>query len=266
MKYFDSISNQLVFIKEKANELFWDDMWQEMFQKITYNPKPKKYNLFLSVTQKFLKRGDVVLEGGCGLAQTSWNLHLLGYKAIALDYTPKTIDFLKQKIPEVNPILGDVRSLPFEDKSIHGYWSFGVIEHFYEGYEGIAKEASRVLYDGGYFFVTFPHMSKIRRWKAYKNNYPQWADDSSLKNNFYQFALAEESVIEKFRQYHFEFIYSKPFDGIGGYRREVAFGKKFFDAIDRSKSFPIKTFAKILDVFMAFFTSHSILLVFRKKY
>lgn len=266
MKYYDKQNNRLVFISTKANESFWDEMWQEMQVNVRYQKKLPKFNLYLKATQKYLKRGSVILEGGCGLAQTAWNLHLLGYKAIALDYTPKTIDLLKQKIPEVNPMLGDVRKLPFENESIDGYWSFGVIEHFYEGYDDIVIEANRVLQNGGYFFLTFPHMSKIRRWKAYKNDYPQWVEDGELKNYFYQFALDEKKVIEKLRQYHFEFIYSKPFDGIGGYRREVTFGKKFFDAIDRSKSFPVRAFAKILDVFMAFFTSHSILLVFRKKY
>ena len=47
-------------------------------------------------------------------------------------------------------------SLPYEDSSISGYLSFGVIEHFIEGPHEALAEAFRVLRPGGIAIITTP--------------------------------------------------------------------------------------------------------------
>jgi len=221
MKYFDNKNNRLVFISEKADDVYWDRLWQQMIKHVNYKQRPSRFNLYIRTTKKYLKSGSVVLEGGCGLAQSSWNFYLSGYKTIALDYTPKTIDFINEKIPEVNPVLGDVKKLPFKDGELDGYWSFGVIEHFYYGFDVIASEAARVVRKSGYLFLTFPHMSKIRRLKVRRCEYPVWEYSDVLKNNFYQFALDEDRVEEQLKKYGFQLVKKKKFDALGGWRREL---------------------------------------------
>ena len=44
---------------------------------------------------------------------------------------------------------GDVHALPYGDKSVHGYLSFGVLEHFEHGVGPALREANRVLASGG---------------------------------------------------------------------------------------------------------------------
>lgn len=265
MKYYDSTNHRLVFVSNEANEQFWDEMWQQMARNIVYAKQPPKYNLFLNTTRKYLQPGATILEGGCGLAENSWNFQLAGFNAIALDYTPKTVDFLKSKIPEVHPTIGDVRQLPFDNESFDGYWSFGVIEHFYDGYEEIANEAYRVIKKDGYLFLTFPHMSKFRRFKVQQNRYPVWEESVDNRKDFYQFALDEEKVISRFEELGFEWIETKPFDGLGGLRRESNFMLSILNKIYISNNLGIKVIRKILDIIIAPFTSHSVLLVLKKK-
>ena len=60
----------------------------------------------------------------------------------------------------------DVRNLNFDDGFFDGYWSLGVIEHFYEGYERIIKEVNRVIKRNGFVFLTFPSLSFLRKFKS----------------------------------------------------------------------------------------------------
>jgi ubiquinone/menaquinone biosynthesis C-methylase UbiE len=55
--------------------------------------------------------------------------------------------------------VGDVTKLPYNDNSISGYLSFGVIEHFIEGLQKALNEAFRVLRPGGIAIITTPSKS-----------------------------------------------------------------------------------------------------------
>ena len=59
-------------------------------------------------------------------------------------------------VPELDIRQGDVFNLQEEDQSLDGYWSLGVIEHYFDGYDGISNEMKRVLKkDGVLAVVTF---------------------------------------------------------------------------------------------------------------
>jgi len=58
--------------------------------------------------------------------------------------------------------VGDIRKLNFPDGYFDAYYSGGVIEHFEDGIAPQLGEAHRVLKEGGYFFVTVPHMNLCR--------------------------------------------------------------------------------------------------------
>ena len=73
------------------------------------------------------------------------SLYLAGYRTIGMDFAPKTVESLKHHRPEVCQVLGDVRNLSLENESVDGYWSLGVIEHFYEGFDKIIQESYRIL-------------------------------------------------------------------------------------------------------------------------
>ena len=72
-------------------------------------------------------------------------------------------------MPDLNIDFGDVRSLPYKKSSFDGIWSLGVIEHNWDGYDQILREAHRVLRSGGYFFLAFPSFSPLRKLKVIFN-------------------------------------------------------------------------------------------------
>ena len=263
IKYFDKTNNRLVFIEEKADMNYWDNLWQNKFKNIRYNKQLPKYNPYLNTTRKYLFPGDIILEGGCGLAENSHNFRLAGFHPIALDYAEKTISFLKENAPKVNPIIGDVTKLELEDESVHGYWSFGVIEHFYEGYKPITFEAKRVIKKGGYFFVTFPHMSRLRKLKAFFNRYPIWSEEMD-KQSFYQFALDKKSVIKHCSALGFEMKETQDLGGFLGLVNEIKLGRRLRKSMNGSNNIIVKILRKILDVVTSTFSSHITLLVFKK--
>jgi len=263
IKYFDKINSRLVFIEQKADMNYWDNLWQNKSKNIRYKKRLPKHNPYLNTTKKYLSPGNIILEGGCGLAENSHNFKLAGYNPIALDYAEKTILFLKEHAPQVNPIIGDVTDLDLDDESIHGYWSFGVIEHFYEGYAPISMEAKRVIKKGGYFFVTFPHMSKLRKLKAFFNFYPIWSEEMG-KESFYQFALDKKSVIKHCSSLGFVLQETQDLGGFLGLVNEIKFGRRLRKSMNNSNNIIVRIIRKILDTITSTFSSHITLLVFKK--
>ena len=263
-KYFDNINKRLVYIDTKADMKFWDNMWENSFNRVKYNKVLPKFNPYLNTTRKYLNPGDTILEGGCGLAENSHNFRMAGFNPIALDYAEKTIDFLKKNKPELNPVIGDVFNLDLDDKSVNGYWSFGVIEHFYEGYNPIALEAKRVIKKGGYFFITIPHMSRLRKLKALLNIYPIWSEEMD-KQLFYQFALDKKSVIKHCSSIGFLLKENKNLGGLLGLVNEINIGRKLNKSITSSNNLTIRIMRKVLNTLTAQFSSHTTLLVFEKK-
>ena len=289
MRFYDQQHNRLVYIAEQASPDYWDRHWsfdklriEELRREITR----KHFDfLVLPTTRDYLQRGSRVLEGGCGTGVHVYNLQRHGFESIGIDNAPETVRLAKQAVPEMDIREGDVRALPFPDNHFDGYWSIGVIEHFWDGYDAALREMRRVLKPGGYLFLTFPYMSPLRRWRARRGAYPpvileapkgpigsrldsiarsatslqndKEKQPSALQNdippNFYQFALDHKRVTKTFETNGFELIEEKPFDGWNGLNNEI----------------PLKLRAKPLRLAIDFlarpFAGHAILLVLQKK-
>ena len=264
MKYYDPNNNRLVFIESRASENYWDEHWAMKDASMLYKPKVSLFNFAVNTTRKHLPTTSLILEGGAGLAQNSWFLYLAGYRTIALDFAPKTVEFLKQHRPEVCPVLGDVRNLSLENESVDGYWSLGVIEHFYNGYDTIANEMHRVIREDGYLFLTFPHMSKLRRIKARKGLYETWQSNGDLVAAFYQFALDGHRVIKDFEERGFKLIRKSSLDGVKGLKGEIKFGRNCMQTIYDGKTLKTRLAKRLLDILLRPYASHVASLVFKK--
>lgn len=139
----------------------------------------------------------------------------------------------------------------------------GVIEHFWEGYDKILREVKRVIKPEGYFFLTFPYMSPLRKVKANLGIYKIFS--GSLKNdNFYQFILDAEEVKNNVEKYSFKLILKQSFDATKGIKDEIFLLSLVLQKVYNSKKFIAKGIRFFNSVLFSKVASHSILLVFKK--
>lgn len=264
MKYFDAKNNRLVYISKSATPEFWDECWDDAeFKKTVTGVSSRSY--VKKQTEKYLPPGSKILEGGCGRGQYVYALQKWGYDASGLDFAPKTVQKIGELFPDMKITLGDVRALPFADNFFDGYWSFGVIEHFYEGFDAIASEMKRVVRPGGFIFVTFPAFSFLRRMKARLGQYPIFDESNFDKNKFYQFALDPKRVVAQFENMGMITRKVYPLDGIKGVKDEVKLFRPILQYIYDSKLFPMKVFREILNRVYRPFSGHSVLCIFEIK-
>ena len=219
MRYYDPQRRALVYVEQEASPEFWDAHWS-MTPDIREEILNSRDHLVTRTTQRFLKAEDgPVLEGGCGLGQHVASLKNAGFEVVGVDLALDTVEKLNNLLPELDIRQADICDLPFPEGHFGGCWSLGVIEHFWEGFEPIAREMSRVLKDGGYAFVTFPFMSAMRRFNARLGRYPRWEGETC--EGFYQFALDPETVKQSFESVGFKVVLEEPLKGLKGIKHEV---------------------------------------------
>jgi len=264
MKFYDKENQRLILFKHKADSHYWDYHWQstDLIGKV----KAVKNNRFVKkFTTKFLKPGTRILEGGCGIGQNVYGLKSWGYEAYGVDFAKETVERTKREFPELKISVQDVRKLNFPDNFFEGYWSLGVIEHFWEGYDEILKEAKRVIKPGGYLFLTFPYMSPLRKLKAKLGLYPVFKRDKVDLGNFYQFILDIDKVKKNVEKYGFKFCLRYPFDATKGMKDEILFLSPILKRGYNSQNIFAKGIRFSISILFSKITSHVILLVFQKK-
>ncbi len=180
---------RLVYLDAKATPEFWEARWRAEGRPVASRQDEE----MIDVTAAHLPAGARVLEGGCGRGNKVAVLAKAGFEAIGVDFAADSVRQARLEYPGLDIREGDVRALPFAAEFFDGYWSIGVIEHFWEGYDAILAEASRVLRPGGFLFLTAPWFSPYRRSKAGRQGYAR-RDFASEPPDFYQFALGREEV------------------------------------------------------------------------
>jgi ubiquinone/menaquinone biosynthesis C-methylase UbiE len=263
MKLYDKINKRLIMLKQKADSKYWDKHWQteSLVEKVKAGANNRLVKKF---TTKFLKPGAKILEGGCGIGQNVYGLKSWGYEAFGVDFAPKAIKKVKTKFPDLNISVQDVRKLNFPDNFFDGYWSLGVIEHFSEGYDKILEEAERVIRPGGFLFLTFPHLSPLRKLKINLGLYKSLEGIVDEKE-FYQFILDSEEVKANVERYGFRMILKCPYDATKGIKDEITLLKPILQKIYDSQNILAKGVRFLISLLFSKIASHSILLVFQKN-
>lgn len=263
-KYYDKLNNRLVFVGKSATADYWDKHWLEDSVKEDKS-KIKVFNRFVArITKKYLPQDSRILEGGCGWAQNVYTLSRLGYNIYGLDYAQETVSRINKAMPDLQVIEGDVRKLPFEDNFFDGYWSLGVIEHFYDGYDDIMSEMYRKIRVGGKLFITVPSMSPLRTIKAKLGCYEKFSGEISPEESFYQFALSEKSVIDNFESNGFSLCKKSKLDGIKGLKGELAIMRCPLQWCYDSPAYLAKIIRRMFDLLLRNLSGHMTLFVFEK--
>lgn len=267
MKVYLKNKNSIAEFKEKADGDFWDRHWRVDDLK-DYITSCRNNDFIIQPLRKYLPdEQGLILEGGCGRAQNVYCMKYNGYNAVGVDFAGETVNAVNRILPELDVRLCDVRNLPFKDGEIAGYWSLGVIEHFWHGYTGILDEMARVIRrEKGYLFLTFPHMSPLRRIKALLNLYPSNYTDTDIES-FYQYCLDHIQVLNDLGERGFILREKIPFDGIKGFKDEVCLLRTYFQKVYDGRKLNTRIgrrIAGLLDKAFKPVASHGVLLIMEK--
>ncbi len=263
IKYYDRTRRRLVFVEGIADPDYWDELWDSGdLKRQIVTPRNR---FVVGTTKRYLKRGARVLEGGCGRGDKVYSLRKHGYDAVGVDSAERTVRRINEVMPDLNVVAGDVRDLQFEEGSFDGYWSLGVIEHFYNGYEPVMWEMHRVLKRGGVLFLEAPAMSWIRRFKAERGMYPEYVETPELVRDFFQFALDPASVIADFEKGGFRLIEHGYPNQVEGLMEEVSVLSAPLRFLYESNLAPVKAIRICVGSVTKLFAANTAYYVFRKS-
>lgn len=199
----------------------WQDIWSKASVEIEltaadYARSRETMEMYLP----YLSKDGVILEAGCGLGAILIKLREKGYRVIGLDYAENALRTARDYDPSLVLHVGDVHALPYPDNSLHGYLSFGVLEHFEHGMGPALREAHRVLAPGGILVLTIPYpnlVHKLVHWKRRMQHQSQLTDDE-----FYESAYTQHDLIRESKKAGFSIEMVRPtshsftFWGLGG--------------------------------------------------
>lgn len=263
IKYYDIQNKRLVGMEQVATEEFWKEHWLAPVDFKKRVMSGAENGLIKKYTSRFLKPPAKVVDAGCGIGQNVYGLHKWGYDAHGIDYVKDVVSLTKEHFPELHVVAEDVRDIHFPDGFFDGYWSLGVIEHFKEGYDDILKEAGRVLKKDGYFFLTVPWFSPLRKLKAKMGLFDSFSKDTDM-SHFYEFMLDDKTLIKDVERHGFGLVSRHPYDAVKGLKDEVSFLKPFLQKVYDSKHVVAKGIRFVLTTVLAPFSGHIILLIFKK--
>jgi SAM-dependent methyltransferase len=217
-RFWDTHSGRFVWLRKSPTPDFWDSHWEDT----SIEDKARACADKVRLTERYIKPGPEqrVMDAGCGNGGLVLALSRSGYAACGVDFAPRAIQRAKASYPDLDVEHGDIKHLALPDEALDGYWSVGVIEHFWDGYDDILVEARRVLRPGGYAFVTFPWLSPIRRWKVRMGIIKRKAMNDEPQD-FFQFCLDPESVKGHLKKLGFEITESRAQKGVLGFNQEI---------------------------------------------
>lgn len=150
------------------------EYWNKFWHGLTPESEIKMWDYYggRPYILKYVPRFGKIIEAGCGLGRYVYYLSQFGIDIEGIDFEKNTVDRLIQ-FNNKNKLnakfrVGDVTKLPYDNESLSGYVSLGVIEHFIEGPDLALKEAYRVLRPGGMAVITTPNLSFSVRYLKMK--------------------------------------------------------------------------------------------------
>jgi SAM-dependent methyltransferase len=187
----------------------WEDIWSSANVEIELRTlREKRVSDQLGVFPAYLSKEGYILEAGSGLGAMVITLRDMGFKMLGLDYAVNALRATRRYDDTLNLQAGDVHALPYRDHSLHGYLSFGVLEHFEHGVGPALREANRVLVPDGVIVLTIPYpniVHKLVHWKRRILGQSQLTD-----NEFYESTYTQQELIAELEQAGFEVLLVRP--------------------------------------------------------
>lgn len=236
------------------SEMLWTNLWKKkkLKSEIKLIVENTKNSEEYSIIKKFindLPKKSRIIDGGCGHGEWVILLNELGFTTDGVDFSNLMIAGLKKHYPKYSWKKADITNLNYKDSSIDAYLSWGVFEHFEDGFSRPLKEAYRILKKKGYLFISVPYDNFRMRFQKKKinNNCNDYFD-------FYQWRLREHELFNELHINNFKVLKIDYISKIQGAKRLLISLKLdilpsfFFDrlTIVLSKLLPSKLFAHML--------------------
>ena len=222
-------------MKQSELSKVWRDLLPD-FKKGKFSKKVYEKDIFYNWIKTFKKRGKA-LDQGSGTGFYTIMLDKLGFVTTGIEISKTLLDEANKNKKRFKcnykMILGDVRNMPFKNKSFDLVLSGGIIEHFPETQKAI-KEQYRVLKKGGILLIHVPHrisiftLTKIlqklfRKWKSgYEKSFTIWRFKNMLKKAGFKIKKTKIKKIQKGKNKWIFYIltfFNFPLDiiGLGGH-------------------------------------------------
>lgn len=263
-QFYDRARRRVVYVEQEADAAFWDARWAASLSRESIVGGGQD-SLIVPTTNRYLAPPAKILEAGCGTGRYCAALDAAGFRALGLDYAQETLRAVKKLVPELSLVAGDAWRLPLPDGGFDGLWSLGVIEHFWDGYDGLIAEMARVLRPGGYLFLSHPQISPLRRLKAALGRYPAFRGEAA-PDGFYQFLLPPEETIAAVRHHGFELVARRSVFGDYGLGEDIAALRPLVRALGgyRGRNPLVRVCRGLFNRVCLTFSGHSVLLVFQR--
>lgn len=187
----------------------WEDIWASASVEAEFEvmDQARTYET-LGVYPDYLSKDGIILEAGCGLATVIMRLRDQGFNVIGMDYAEQALHTAHAYDPSLQMQVGDVHALPYADNALHGYLSFGVLEHFAHGLDPALIEANRVLVQGGTLVLTIPYPNLVWRLVQFKR---RLQGQSRLTNDeFYESTYTQHQLIDAVQRTGFQPVLVRP--------------------------------------------------------
>ncbi|HBT51147.1 MAG TPA: hypothetical protein DEA49_03415 [Petrotoga sp.] len=164
LSYIDNIggfiNDEEILEDIKENQLAYN--WERGIPATQFMPAfgYLKTMLRYSFVSEFIKKSDVILDAACGFGYGAAYFSKFCKNVYALDLAEDNIKFGENtySFKNINWILGDVTSLPFENDKFDVYVSFETFEHLpLHTIDNYIEEAIRVVKKDGLFILSTPN-------------------------------------------------------------------------------------------------------------
>jgi ubiquinone/menaquinone biosynthesis C-methylase UbiE len=202
------MSNLLDDSLYQSTRTAWENIWQTA--DIAQEVKTMQYTRSQEIIHAYLpylNKQDLILEAGSGLSAVMVTLKQMGYRMVGLDYALNALQASKQYDSALELMAGDVHALPYADKSVGAYLSFGVLEHFPHGMQPALREAYRVLKPGGTLVLTIPYPSVVWRLAQKKR---EATGKVRIDEEFYESTYTRYELISACNQVGFDVVKTMP--------------------------------------------------------
>jgi SAM-dependent methyltransferase len=114
------------------------------------------------------RTGDRIVDLGCAAGAVTHFLSQFGCDVVGVDAEPRAIEKARSLFPQLEFVLADVRSLPFDNASFDKAVAADLVEHLDdETFRATLRQLRRVLVPGGTFTLYTPNPRHlIERLKA----------------------------------------------------------------------------------------------------